>query len=344
MITAAVAACRVRQLLALLCLGMAVLLHPGTAAAQSCSTTASPTVAFGSIDVLSGSNIPTSSSITVQCNLGLLSIGSANFKVCLSIGGASGTTPRTMASGANSLNYNLYSDSAHTQIWGSVFSGSPTGVVDIPLTASSLLLGGTASTTVPIYGYLQASQNTTAPAGPYTQNLTGGQVVLTYNYTYALGTPGTPASCASGSGTSVSGTFGFSPTATVSNSCQVSTSNVNFGSATSLGGVLHANGSVSVTCTMSDNYTITLGTGSTSGASLTDRRMQGPGGNVAHYELYTSSSYGTVWGDGVTGGTGNVTGVGTATQQTYTVYGQVQSQNTPAVGSYTDAVIVTVNY
>lgn len=330
--------------LALLCLGMAGLLPPGTAAAQSCTTTASPTISFGSIDVLSGSNIATSSSITVQCNLGLLTLGSANFKVCLSIGGASGTTPRTMASGANSLNYNLYTDSAHTQIWGSVFSGSPTGVVDIPLTVNSLLLGGTASTSVPIYGYLQASQNTTAPAGSYTQNLTGGQVVLTYNYNYSLGTPGTAASCASGSGTSVSGTFGFSPTATVINSCQVSTSNINFGSASSLGGVLHANGSVSVTCTMSDNYTITLGTGSTSGATLTDRRMQGPGGNVAHYELYTSSAYSTIWGDGVSGGTGNVTGVGNATQQTHTVYGQVQAQTTPALGSYTDAVIVTVNY
>lgn len=334
---------RLLRLPALL-LGMAGLLLPGSAAAQSCTTTASPTISFGSIDVLSGSNIPTSSSITVQCNLGLLSIGSANFKVCLSIGGASGTTPRTMASGANNLNYNLYTDSAHTQIWGSVFSGSPTGVVDIPLSVSSLLLGGTASTSVPIYGYLQASQNTTAPAGSYTQNLTGGQVVLTYNYTYSLGTPGTPASCASGSGTSVSGTFGFSPTATVINSCQVSTSNINFGSASSLGGVLHANGSVSVTCTMSDNYTITLGTGSTSGATLTDRRMQGPGSNVAHYELYTSSAYSTIWGDGVSGGTGNVTGVGNATQQTHTVYGQVQAQTTPALGSYSDAVIVTVNY
>lgn len=325
---------RTRLLLGLLCLcGML----PQAVLAQSCTTTSSPSINFGNVDVLSGTDPPeVSSSIAVQCSTGLLS-GTVNFKVCLSIGGASGTNPRVMNNGTALLSYNLYTDQPHSNIWGSIFSGNPTGLNNIALTVNGGLLGGNASTTVPIYGYLSVSQNTTAPAGTYQQNLTGGQVAVSYTYS-----SGTPASCTAG-GSTVSGTFGFTPTATVINSCYLSTTPVNFGSATSLGSALTASGGINIACTMSDSYTIKLNAGSTSGASLTDRRMQGPGSNVAHYQLYTSGSHASIWGDG-TAGTSTVTGTGNATQQSYTVYGQVQSQATPAPGSYSDTITVTVTY
>lgn len=320
--------------LALLGLCLCGLLLPGRASAQSCTTTTSPTINFGSVDVLSGVDpAVVSSSITVKCTAA--NKATDNFKVCLSIGGASGTTPRVMANGSNLLQYNLYSDSAHTQIWGSIFSGNPTGVNDLTLTATS---GGSATLVVPIYAYMQVSLNTTLPAGVYQQDLTNSQVALNYSYS-----TGTPATCSTGGNNIVIGSFGFTPTATVINNCYVTTAPVNFGSATTLGGSLTANGAIKATCTMSDSYTIKLNAGGTSGATLADRRMQGPGTNVAHYQLYTNSGLTTVWGDG-TSSTSTVTGTGNATQQSYTVYGRVQSQTTPAPGSYSDAVTVTVTY
>ena len=80
------------RLLALLSLCLCGLLLPGRAAAQSCTTTSSPTINFGSVDVLSGVDPAVmSSSITVKCTAANRTTD--NFKVCLSIGGASGTTP-----------------------------------------------------------------------------------------------------------------------------------------------------------------------------------------------------------------------------------------------------------
>ncbi|WP_409528142.1 spore coat protein U domain-containing protein [Rhizobium sp.] len=39
-----------------------------------------------------------------------------------------------------------------------------------------------------------------------------------------------------------------------------------------------------------------------------------------------------------------VTGTGTGSPQTLTVYGRVPAQNTPAPGTYSDTVVVTVSY
>ncbi|MDR3414888.1 MAG: spore coat protein U domain-containing protein [Nevskia sp.] len=324
-------------------LGLAALLlcsAPVRAQIQGCSAT-SPTIAFGNVDPVGGSNYSTSSSITVTCSLAFLVTGSANFSICLDIGGAA--PGRVMSSGANTLNYNLYQDSAHTTIWGSHYSEPPYPLV-VNMTVSSLILGGVTQVTVPIYGYLQSSQNTTAPSGSYLQGFGGSETAVSYNFSYSLFfLPGTPTPCTSGTNNS-GGTFAFNSTASVVNDCLVSATTINFGGSVGvLTGPVTANGTITATCTESDNYTIALSQGTTSGASLTDRQMAGSGGAVVHYELYTGSSYATVWGDG-TSGTGTASGTGNGSGQNYTVYGRVQAQTTPKPGTYSDTITVTVTY
>jgi len=328
-----------------LCLAAGLLL-PLPAPAQLCTASATTVSLGSSIDVVSGGNYSTSSSYTITCNIGLLGLGSANISACINIPGASGTTPRTLSSGANTLAYNLYADSAHTTVWGT-YGGSP-GIPNPPnpvnLTVSSLLLGGTVtSSAIPIYGYLQSSQNTTAVAGSYSAS---PAATLTYNYSYStLFSPGTPASCTSGpSGSNGSSSFALTVNATVINNCIASASTVNFGGSVGvLSSAVSATGTITAKCTSGDVYTIALNKGTTTGASLSDRQMAGSGSAVVHYQLYTDSGHNTVWGDG-SSGTSTAGATGSGATQSYTVYGLVSAQITPAPNTYTDTVLVTVTY
>lgn len=85
------------------------------------------------------------------------------------------------------------------------------------------------------------------------------------------------------------------------------------------------------------------------GAGFPAARQMNSGGNRLNYNLYTSSGYGTIWGDG-TGGTAIVSdsitipplGSNTVDHQ---VYGLIPARQTStAVGSYSDTITVTVTY
>ncbi len=344
---------RLLQPAVLVCVALA-LLQPGRALAQLCTASAT-TVAFGSVDVVSGADYPATGTYTITCNIGLLGLGSVNVSACANIAGANGTTPRSMSSGANSVAYNLYSDSAHSTVWGAF--GTTPGIPNPPnpvnLTVSSLLLGGTASSSpITIYGNLKSSQNTTAIAGGYSASPTA---TLTYNYSYsALFLPGTPPSCVSGpSGNNGSSTFALNVSATVINNCSVTATPVNFGNSVGvLTSALTATGTIAATCTNSDSYTIALNKGTTAGASIGDRQMAGSGSAVVHYQLFAPTTvtsaggsgcnYATVWGDTTSGAL--VSGTGTGAAQNYTVCGRVQAQTTPAPATYQDTILVTVTY
>ena len=94
-------------------------------------------------------------------------------------------------------------------------------------------------------------------------------------------------------------------------------------------------------------YDVTLGKGLNS-ASFSPRRMSS-GTNQLDYDLYTSSAYSSIWGDG-TGGSQKITGTVTVlllggTTRSLVVYGRIPgSQATVKAGVYSDAVLVTVTY
>jgi spore coat protein U-like protein len=157
------------------------------------------------------------------------------------------------------------------------------------------------------------------------------------NYTaYTGATPACSGAWRSG------GSFGFTVNATVINDCNVSANNISFGSTGVLSTALVATGAVTAQCTLADSYSIALNAGAS--ASLTDRQMILAGGSaVTHYQLYTSSSYSAIWGDG-TLGTSTVAGTGNGSNQTYVVYAQVPAQATPSPGAYADTITATVTY
>lgn len=133
--------------------------------------------------------------------------------------------------------------------------------------------------------------------------------------------------------------------------CTVSASSVDYGTYDVFNlSDADAAGNVRVSCSLLGlisllvNYDILLSTGLS--GSYAPRKMYN-GSNVLTYNLYTTSSRTTVWGDG-TGGTsfindGYLLGLLTVTLD-YPVYGRLPAQQDVPAGLYSDTITVTVNY
>lgn len=122
-------------------------------------------------------------------------------------------------------------------------------------------------------------------------------------------------------------------------SCTVTPQSVNFGLYDSLSrAAVDGVGSVSVSCDSAVSFDISLGPGGS--GTYASREMSGGQGDM-RYNLYTSASRTTAWGDG-SGGSTTVGGGGTGGD--FTVYGRIDAgQNLPA-GTYVDTVVVTITY
>ncbi|MEH2374566.1 Csu type fimbrial protein [Nostoc sp.] len=121
-------------------------------ALSQCTISASP-VSFGNYDVFANTTTTSTGSITYDCSSATLP-----FIIHLSKGNSLSYTPRTLKSGSDSLNYNLYLDAAGSQIWGD-------GTNSSTQYSSSNLTG-----TVTIYGIIPSRQN--VKVGSYTDSIT----------------------------------------------------------------------------------------------------------------------------------------------------------------------------
>jgi spore coat protein U-like protein len=138
-------------------------------------------------------------------------------------------------------------------------------------------------------------------------------------------------------------TTSFNVSLTITAECKIiSASDLNFGSVGVISSNIDVNSAIVVQCTNNTGYFLGLSAGLGAGATVATRKMTGgtPSGTV-DYSLYTTAARSTVWGDT---GTARQAGTGTGANQTYTVYGRVAPQTTPAPGGYTDTITVTLTY
>ncbi|MCA8493250.1 Csu type fimbrial protein [Burkholderia arboris] len=303
---------------------------PRHAQAETCTATAS-TVSFGSVSPISLAPVTATGTVSITCTWSAVSL-TPNVLVCLNLGG---TSPRSLVNGANAMQYDLYLDGGHSVAWGSVYSGTTPASVTLAKPA----LGTSASATVTIYGQITSNQPTVPTTGnnttTYSQTFGGNTTSLNAGF-YLLGAP----TCASL--TTSNGTFPFSATANVINNCNISATNVSFGTASVLSGTLTATGSITAQCTNGDAWKIALDGGSTGNVTARGMQRSGGGGTI-NYGLYTDAARSIAWGDG-TGGSSTATGVGTGTSQVVTVYGAVPAQTTPAPGNYSDKITATISF
>lgn len=138
----------------------------------------------------------------------------------------------------------------------------------------------------------------------------------------------------------------FQVTATVISACTVSGTTLNFGNSIdplATATPLDSSSTLSVQCTNTTPYTVSLNAGSNAGgASNFGSRTMKAGSHTLGYQLYLDSGRSTVWGDGT--GSSTVAGTGTGSTQSLTIYGRLPSLAGVVPGSYTDTVTVTVSY
>lgn len=137
-------------------------------AALSCTVSAT-TVAFGTYNPIVTTPTDSTGTVTVTCK----GAASATYSILLSAGSSGTYSLRRMPNSSGTLAYQLYTDAAHTLVWGDGANGNGTSVVSDTRTIPAGQYGVTNYYT--IYGRIPARQ--TVSAGTYSDTLT-----VTVNY------------------------------------------------------------------------------------------------------------------------------------------------------------------
>ena len=310
---------------------------PANADAPISCTATSNELNFGTVNLLDTGRQGSTAQITLNCQ----STPNTQILICVGLQGDPTTGQfgvRHLAlaggGGGSALTFNLYSDAAGLNVWGDV------GRLSYPPVTATMTISPDQehqnTVMLTIYGFLAANQGSLAPGTYDTSSIGGWRLTLAY-----IAYKGNAPACGSGGFTTTTSNFKIS--AVVQSDCVLnSASEMNFGT---VPGILTQNvdttAAISVTCNGTPYYVL-LGDGQHATSAGGQRRMKGPNGGYVSYELYKDSQRSQRWGDTEALGETN-TGNGQA--QTLTVYGRVPPQPAaPRAGTYTDAVVVTVNY
>lgn len=248
----------------------------------------------------------TGSAISVTGTVTVTCPSGTAYRVGLNAGTGSGatTTTRKMTQGASTLNYQMFQNSGHTINWG---NNPPTDTVSGT--------GNGSQQAITIFALLPAGQF--VPLSSYTDTITA-------SVTSSLPTA----------------TAQFSVTSTVAASCQISATTLAFGNYSGL--LINATSTLSVTCTSGTAYNIGLNAGTSTGATVTTRKMTGPSSATLQYAMFRNSGHTLNWG--VTVGTDTVSGSGNGAAQPVTVFGQLAAGQSVNPGSYSDTITATVTF
>lgn len=297
----------------------------GYQSAEACTVSVSG-LNFGDVNPISlqSSNVDVTAEISYRCSRFLVDLLS---NVCIEITATGGQlNPRRLSHislPANQISFNVFKDSARTQIWG-YRGGSYTPV------EKSHNLALTISGTATIYGRLIASQQALLMhVGGYKaeMNVKVGASLLV--------NPCGGLFAASGSTT-------LTATANILPACNVSVNTLDFGAQPSnFTGPINSTSHITTHCSNGTNYQIALNNGLHSDGNI--RRMKSTSGDYIPYELYQDGARTQRWGQTLnTSETKKLTSAGAS--QSSTVYGQVLPTSGLTAAKYEDTVTVTVTY
>ncbi|MFN7643404.1 MAG: spore coat U domain-containing protein [Burkholderiales bacterium] len=136
----------------------------------------------------------------------------------------------------------------------------------------------------------------------------------------------------------------FTVNGTVVATCSVSATALNFGASipTPVNSNIDATSTITATCSNAVPFSVALNAGNGAGATVVTRKMSS-GPNTVNYAMYTDAGRTTVWGDGTPGSSIN-TLTGTGAAQAIPVYGRIPTGQTPAIGTYSDTILVTLTF
>jgi spore coat protein U-like protein len=297
-------------------------------AQTNCSFNVTPTLDFGSNTGTPIPQIDAVATISVTC-ANLLS-GVVNHRVCISLppGSAGVSLSQRQLAGpeGNRVNYQLYTNSGRTTVWGEY--GADPGPVAVDF--MNLTLGAPQTINVTVYGRIFGNQTGMIP-GVYQSVI---QPVVRRTDFLLILVPSCQNVTANAQTLSpITASF------EIDSVCTVQANPLDFGTVSALTGH-SATTNLAVQCTAGGPYTVALDGGTVTG-NVGDRRMQAGSGSTVRYELYRDGARTQAWGSGP----GQVySGTGTGATQSIPVYGWVPAQGPVEPGKYTDQVTVTVSF
>jgi spore coat protein U-like protein len=313
----------------LIMLGLLWMCQPSWADKGSCNGGAD-SVVFGTLSLSALQNATGTGDLIAGCPPGLGPTATWDF--CASIGVGTNSvsqTDRRMTSGSNYISYQLYTDSARS---------NPYQYLGTNMVAVTYTNSGTTFDIQYVYGKILSS-GAGIPPGTYTDSYTVGTQASISNDSAATGNPALE--CTGASGTHNWNTTAFNVNVTLQASCSVTATPLSFGTVGVLTAAVNSTTNLSVACTYTTPYTVSLGPGNAPGATTTTRAMT-LGASKVNYSLFQNAGMTQNWGNNI--GVDTVAGTGTGAAQSIPVYGQVPAQTTPTIGAYSDTVLVTVNY
>jgi spore coat protein U-like protein len=274
-------------------------------------------IAFGSITVRDGEADQTTGTVTVSCSGGS---ASAPLMACLNLGAGSGgagsgNSPRYMRRNDNlPLEYSLRRGGYGGTTWNNEsFS-------------RQLDVNGAATFTETIFAEVTSS-GVSVNGGTYSSLFSGADAAFSYGETSCLATGASPT---------------FDVSATVTPSCSIAVSPMAFGSISSLANAVDQTAALDVTCTNMTSYSIKLGLGLGAGVTDPAGRKMTLNAHTITYGLYQNAARTAPWGNAASD---DLDSTGTGSTQSYIVYGRILgSQPTPPSGTYTDTIVVLVEY
>ncbi|MDH0302057.1 MULTISPECIES: spore coat U domain-containing protein [unclassified Pseudomonas] len=307
---------------------------PGPAWAL-CSAVATAPAAFGSVNsTLVRTTVQSASSTNagLQCTGSLLSllVNSDHFYATITSSNSGLVGPT-----GDVIPYTIYANNttSYPISRGVQFDFARNGIID-----ALGLLNGTTPKTVPLY--LKTVVGANVAAGLYQETL---NIAWSWNYCSGIGIGNICLGRDIGSGNQT-----LLVSLTVTNDCQITTPNISFASAPVVAGFGTVSQSLSVSCTKGSSYTVGLDDGQN--VSGGRRRMKSSANNYLAYDIFKSAGvvrWGSVGAARRSSGDAEVNpGAGTGTgSQVFNYNAKVYTdQATPPAATYTDSVILDVQF
>lgn len=305
---------------------------PLTGHAQQCHVNGAFGMDFGTVNS-SGKSAVSSVQFTCQNYVAPVEY----FQLCLFMGPgqfSAGQPTRRMYNYGNGayLNYDLFSDAAHTSRIGAPGS---TPVYRLSMTVVD---GQQSSGNATIHGWVYPGQSVPATNNFQEQGING---TLRYRFSSSPFTGAVDCS----SGGQGGGTVSFNSSgvrAAFDNSCQakVTAADLDFGQTPPPGTAITATSNIAVTCPAQTAWRLGLDNGLNYSGGW--RRMAGSGGYIS-YQMYRDATRSLPWGN-TTGTTYDNTTPANGGTINVTVHGLVPAQPTAAPGTYSDTITVTLTY
>jgi spore coat protein U-like protein len=132
----------------------------------------------------------------------------------------------------------------------------------------------------------------------------------------------------------------FTLTAQQGHACTLNVTGVNFGSYDVFSNAaLDTTGNIDVNCPSGVGYTMAL----TAGGGTHTQRVMNSGAHTLNYNLYITTKRAVVWADSASG-TVTVNGTGIGVSVNHWVYGRIPAHQNVHYGSYSDIIIVELNF